>query len=147
MGWPLWSTVVPCLLDLLRYQHHHFWNTPEWEPIFHSLHHLYHLHCRLEPCSEIHLSIRGLPKLADSQALGEEVPFFYPSSFTASFSSRFAHTSRFTIPSTSYLSDTPKPSRLSIFHPSIKLQLDSTISLSFLLVQIYCLESWISICG
>ena len=29
-----------------------------------------------EACSEIHRSNRGLPKLADSQALGEEVPFF-----------------------------------------------------------------------
>ena len=40
MGWPLWSTLVPRLLDLLRYQPHNGWNTPEWESIIHSLHHL-----------------------------------------------------------------------------------------------------------
>ena len=81
MGWPLWSTLVPRLPDLLRYQHHNCWNTSEWELILHSLHHLCHLHC------ELRLAVRstGPPRVCQHwlrhTGIGWGSTFSFPSSF------------------------------------------------------------------
>ena len=83
MGWPLWSTLVPRLPDLLRYQHHNCWNTSEWELILHSLHHLCHLHC------ELRLAVRSTYPLGVCQhwlrltGIGWGSTFSFPSSFVS----------------------------------------------------------------
>ena len=80
--------------------------------------------------------------------LGEKVPFLFSYHLFTVFVLSLICCSLVDInPSLHYLLDTPRPSRLSFpFYTSQELQLDLTMSLLFLLAQIYGMESQVYIC-
>ena len=108
--------LVSRLPNLLRYQHH-VAEIPRsgWIKI-HSLLHLCHIHCRSEACSRDSPASPGSAKtMADSQLRVRVYLFFLPlHSLNVLIYPDLLPTGRYKIPFTTYLSDTPKPSRLNI---------------------------------